>query len=84
MSTDYEIQIWLDSNDKSSHDPDGVLHVMVVGDATPLCGKDDDGILPTWWSDVLTVDAAGAMLVAPDHPICGKCSDVFWSGELNG
>jgi hypothetical protein len=54
----------------------GAWHITAVGDCAPLCGTDD--LTMTEWTDVLTAERAGAILVIPGYPICGKCADEFW------
>lgn len=59
----------------------GIGHVVAMGDATPLCGRDDDA----WaagdgfdWSGRLTVDYLGSVLVDPPYATCGTCCEEFW------
>ena len=75
--TDYQIATDPTGSSKAAQSGSfPVLHITAVGDATPLCGRDDLDL--TDWSDVLTEHAAGRTLIAPDHPICGNCADEFW------
>jgi hypothetical protein len=76
MDTNY--QTALDTNDRTFSD-NGILHVTAIGDASPICGKDDDNFILTHWSDTMNDHDLGASLVASDSVMCGKCSDRFWN-----
>jgi hypothetical protein len=73
--SDTDYQIACDPNAKV-FGTDGVLHITVVGDCAPLCGNEDLTLVN--WSEPLDDHLAGATLVSPDFPICGKCADKFW------
>lgn len=63
-------------------DPTGtfpVIHIIDVGDATPICGKGN--LVLTEWSESRNSHEMGRSLVAPDHAVCGACGDEFWEAQ---
>lgn len=55
-----------------------ILHITAVGDANPICGRDDENLMLTQWSTTISQDDLRRILVVSEFVTCGKCSDIIW------